>query len=296
MNRNSEFTVFYICEPGRLEWQSLCLASSIMTLCTDDYRLVSYCSRAKIQNLREETTKFHRRHNIPIIPLDTEGVFPRRYDIGSKIVAACQARSGQYAILMDTDTMLVSNTDFSNLERHGAILAFPSHTRQLGYSAENWRELYGKFGLQLPRLRFRLDFGDEAELGIPYFNAGLIIFPERLPNVSFGANWLEVTKVVQNGDHVIAQSPWVDQVALPVSISMTGLMMRPLDRTYNFPVEEEGKLIRPDVKIIHYHHGKNLHHCSAAGFIECILRETTQFQRLEDMFSAYDQIGYHGRA
>jgi hypothetical protein len=266
-----------------------------MALCTDDYRLLSYCSRDKIRSLREETIKFHCRHNIPIIPLDTEGAFPKRYDIGSKILAACQTRSGRYAILMDTDTMLVSNTGFSNLERRDAILAFPSHTKELGYSIDDWRGLYDKFGLKLPRLKFKIDFGDTVELGIPYFNAGLIIFPQNVPNVTFGANWLEVTKAVQNSSHVTAQGPWVDQIALPVSVSMTGLMMRPLDRTYNFPVEEEGKLIRSDVKIIHYHHGKNLHHCSVAGFVECIVREMTQFGSLEELFCAYDQAGYHGR-
>src|SRR5579859_6718537 len=158
MKKDHEFSLFYMCEPGRLEWQSLCLASSVLALCTSDYRMYAYCSREKLPNLREPTVRFHESHNIPIIPIDTAGVFDRKYLVGSKIVASAQTRPSAFSVLLDTDTMLVSNLDFSSIALPNCVAAFPSVTKALGYSVENWKHVYAKFGLNVPKRRFKFDY------------------------------------------------------------------------------------------------------------------------------------------
>jgi hypothetical protein len=245
-----------------------------------------------LASLKSETIAFHKRHDIPILPLATEEVFGRTYDVGAKIVAADAPRSGTYGIFMDTDTMLVSNTSFHPLARWGAISAFPTLTKSLNFTREDWARLYKKFGFQVPRMRFRFDYSGQAVLDFPYFNAGLIIFPEG----SLGSTWLEVTKSIQDDIQDPSQRLWLDQISLPIAIKKAGLATHPLERKFNFPVEEEFKEIRADIHIIHYHFGINLHRCSRADIVNLIVKDSTQFASLEEMISAYGFSGYTRRS
>jgi hypothetical protein len=297
VDQDSDFTLFYMCEPGRLEWQSLCLASSIMAFCSDRYRMTAYCSRHKVSMLRQETIHFHAKHGIPIALIDTERVFDRPYDIGGKIVAAATRRSGTYGVLMDTDTMMVNTVNFSGISSIHSVSAFPSHTNLLEFAFEDWRYAYGKFGLQPTSRRFRSDpqVDKPFQLSFPYFNAGVIIFPQKEFGKPFGQHWLETTLSLQSDDRIPSRRPWLDQIALPISIARADLGILPLDRIYNFPVEERGKAIRPDAKIIHYHLGENLRHSSICDLAGLLVKEFTDFAGLAELFEAYAMAGYSGR-
>lgn len=284
-----DISIFYMCEPGNLEWQSLCLASSLLTLCVDSYDLVAYCSRSKLRYLRQETLSFHKKHGIPIVPIDTDGVFAGTYHVGNKVIAASQARDCDFSLLLDTDTVLVNNTSFYSLLRNRGVSAFFSVASALGYTKETWEYVYSKVGLALPPRRLRIDYSSVRwEFGFPYFNAGVIAFPRG----EFGQIWLDVTKVIQLDPMIPARSPWLDQISLPVAIEKSDLAPNPIDRKYNFAVEEPGREIRSEVCVIHYHFGENLQQCSRAAIVNDMLREMTEFASLEDLFSKYEFIGY----
>lgn len=285
----SQLTIFYMCEPGRLEWQAICLASSIMTFCLDDFKLVAYCSHQKMSALRPETIKFHQDHGIPLVGLETEGIFAKRYDVGGKVVASSQPRESPWHVFMDTDMVLVNSTSFAEFFCPGMVSAMPTITRNLGYGEEDWRYIYTKFGVKMPKLRFRMDYqANRTELCFPYYNGGLLVFPTG----EFGATWLDVTRAIQRDPGSPPLGPWLDQISLPVAILKAGLRLGIVDRRFNFPVEDKSKEIWPDIRIAHYHFGINLETCSRAALINTILATLSPFSDLEALFSHYGHIGY----
>ena len=290
MKKESEVTLLHMCEPGRFEWHSLCLLSSILALCTDDYNLVAYRSQHKIGKLRHETISFHERHGIPLVAINTEGPFLHRYDIGAKIVATNQRRIGKFGVLLDADTMLVSNTSFAAVAWPRSVVAFPS-IAQLLPSIEDWARIFGIVGLSVPPLRFTHSRANSYELRIPYFNAGVVIFPEPDAGHDLGASWIEVTRNVWPHIREPAHCPLIDPIALPIAAFSAGLSIQPLDRAYNFPVEQKGKVFNQDVRLIHYPMGINMHRCSVADMLETIVREATDFHTVD----ASGKVGYEGR-
>ena len=121
---------------------------------------------------------------------------------------------------------------------------------------------------------------------MPYFNAGLIVFPEgpvAESGESFAQVWNRLAQKIDKID-IVKKRPYLDQMSLPLAIRAAGLdwNLLPEEQHYILGGNLRGKPLPPDmdIKMIHYRNFDILREVRCRGKAKDMLEKTTGVRRL----------------
>ena len=162
-----------------------------------------------------------------IVPFENQ-IFGCGYPYGNKIEALQVLPEGEPFLFLDTDTLItgdLSKVPF-DFDRPTASMKRENTWPQQelygpGYN-QIWGSLYHKFGLDFES-SLDTSYPDEYWRRYLYFNAGFFYF--RCPK-EFGDRFLEYARLIRDEppEELVCQEmkPWLDQVALPLTIHSFG--------------------------------------------------------------------------
>lgn len=249
-----DIAFLFVVEGLRLEAQSLLLAASLR----------QHHPKAMILGYRPQTAPpapapveaMFRAIGGALLPLPPPvNLWRSPYPHGNKIIALAQPRDTAISVFLDTDMVMTAPLTAADLPDHGEVSVVPEGVQTWGKEEGRWERVYAHFGLPVPEERIRLLRGARRR-SPPYFNAGFVAQREtdRVEGKTFGQLWLDTASTIDTSVGVAAKRPWLDQIALPVTLRRFGLSARIIDEAANFSISN-GR-VWPDPftpKILHYH-------------------------------------------
>lgn len=250
--------------------------------------IIPYVPKGRLKDIPDRVRKFHEANNAPIRELTRELAFNRKrynkpYLHGHKILAVAEHRDTEFCIFLDTDTYIARPLDADRLLQADAVSVVPESVAGFARRfVEVWDATYGIFGLKTPKDRVKMLRTDREHP--PYFNAGMVAFPEIAPSGDrFGELWLDTAMTLDFDDAVDneAKRPWLDQASLPVAIARSGARFEELPREYNYPVDGKDFPAHDGVRLYHYHGIERLEEANHTEELEALLTESGWFKSLE---------------
>jgi len=242
------YEINFVVHKGPLEIQGVLLAASLryfnqkhVSLCAcvpkEFGGLASGISSETKTRLEEFDVSFKEIYN-PI---------GKNYLIGNKL-GCLQNSDSDYRVFLDTDMLCCQKISFPEIELNTIALK-PADRRTYNWSKREWNKAYQKY------TNSSLDDSDVVistafnELMLPYFNAGVVIINGCH---NFAQSWIDISKRLDADNEFNGKRPWLDQLALPLTIKKLKLNLHCLTETHNFPAN-----IKP-VKnqynqLVHYH-------------------------------------------
>lgn len=248
----SATSVFFICEGDHLTAQGLLLAASLRFHNADRYNLNAYLPGGDLPDLARRAFD---ALNVDLRPLEVpRDVWKKPFPHGNKIFACAAARESENHVFLDSDMVCVAPLDIEAHIAPGQVALVPEGTPTWGKSSDRWARVYGHFGLPLPEERIRLVRRRRIEF-LPYFNAGMVAFHSDTgaEGRSFADLWLETACSIDHGCAVAHKRPWLDQIALPVTLARFGIGYNILPDIWNFSISERAFEPEAAPKLIHYH-------------------------------------------
>ena len=229
----AECDIVFVCQAGELEQQSILLAQSIRlfggrvapahlhAIVPTPEAIYGAVNPATLRFLESLGVEFSYRRN----PISDS------YQIANKLNAFTIPAKTETIVFLDSDIVVLG--DFSDLLEHRradvlAKVAMRQWPSPLSPGYRVWERLYAEFGLTLPTRR--VVSPESARCMIPYFNAGVIV-SSRSANLSEW--WIRVASRLNQMD-IPHKYPYLDQVALPVALSLGNLSWDTLPEDYNF--------------------------------------------------------------
>jgi hypothetical protein len=251
--------IFLIIDGLKLEAQACLLLPSLRRHLGDSVSVIAYRRKdasAPLQPVTEQVLQACKvtLREIPGTGPDQPSPWREPYPIGNKILAASDPRDCDISVFIDTDMIFSGPIDFAKLLGAAEIAAVVSDYSTLSNDEAGWQAFYGHFGLPLPTERVTLLKG-RALTSLPYFNAGMIVFREKLgaKNLCFGAEWLADTR---RFDHEITY-PYtrgnLDQLSLPITAARLGYPVKPVSNKYNHNLQGHGDPPEANPCLLHYH-------------------------------------------
>ena len=181
-------------------------------------------------------------------------VWAKPYPHGNKILAATDTRGAGHAMFLDTDMICTGPVDLTGLLHDRAIAVTPEGKPSWGKDLVRWSRVYDQFDLPLPQDRVTLSRGKRRSF-LPYFNAGMILFPEGPldQGQGFGEMWLHTALVIDHIAPVAGKRPWLDQISLPVTLKRHGPDYVLAPEAMNFSVSLRAPLGDEAPCLMHYH-------------------------------------------
>lgn len=232
----AHFTIFFIIEGSSLERQALLLSDSLRRHHPIETKIIAYVPNDYLAKMTPFSLEFLEEKRVEVIPLHVDhSTWARQYHHGNKIIACAQPRDTEYSLFIDTDTFCVDSILPDVNANDGRIFAVPEGMRTWGKNIDDWEKAYNFFNMPLPEERIRLVRGMKVKFP-PYFNAGYVAFPEVHPQTGqrFGSLWLQTAVALDFGAQIPLKRPWLDQIALPISILRFGYTYKALDTAFNF--------------------------------------------------------------
>ncbi len=293
------FSIIFIVDYGKLEWQSICLAASIRAFVRDrDFEIIAYCPEERVDGLEDITKEWLAKFGVEIRPLDTGSDYAPAYPHGNKILACAEARQSDYCLFMDTDMIFVRPTNLGPLFAAGGFCAARETNARWANEPGLWDRLYAN---NAPETRRDLAIFSNGRLAPAYYNAGFFGFDDnpvaRKNRQRFGEVWRDISYQIDGDDAITEKRPFLDQISLPVAVAACGLTPTELSANYNTHIRFEPEA-GPDVRVLHYHsnmHGNLLRESRYIGLLNQLLGHygiAENFDQLVQVFSpVLDYIG-----
>ena len=227
------FNIMIVGQNGRLQYEAIMFAASLR-MNSPDFTGKLFIAEPRqgpkwpsSPEIRSDAREVLERLEATIIPFDCQH-FGESYPYGNKIEALMALPKGEPFVFFDTDTLILDDVtkvpfDFdkpsASLRREGTWPAIqlygPTYT-------QTWKSLYDKFGLDFES-SLDLNWPDEYWKRYLYFNAGYFFY--KCPH-TFGHRFLDYALAIRDDapEELICQplNPWLDQVALPLTIHSLG--------------------------------------------------------------------------
>ena len=232
--KSQAFNILIVSQAGRLQFEAIALAATLRHTNPDfEGRLIIAEPQMNDRWERDpsmgnqEVRALLAELGAEIIPFENE-VFGCGYPYGNKIEALSVLPEGEPFLFLDTDTVITGDLskvpfDFdrptASMKREGTWPTLELYGP--GYN-QMWGSLYEKFGLDFAS---SLDesYPDEFWRRYLYFNAGFFYYscPKK-----FGETFLKFAREIRDDppEELVCQEmkPWLDQVALPLTIHALG--------------------------------------------------------------------------
>lgn len=257
MLRQSDFSLFFVIDPPALLLDSVILVSTARYH-LPDVELVAYCPDAKREFVPAFLKELYSSLNVDLRFLPPASFSPH-YKQGNKILAACQSRKPAQSIFLDTDIAIGRNFDLNDMAKPGHVGVVPEGIFTWGKPQSLWSRVYAMFDMDVPDERVTLSRSNLQS--IPYFNAGVVSFPS---NSSFAEMWMETANAIDGNDEIRHRRPWLDQIALPLAITRSGMSAHVMEPGFNLSLSRNLdkphlaardvlKMNATDGRVIHYH-------------------------------------------
>lgn len=285
-------TIVYVIDPPGLILDSIYLLSSIRAT-LPDVPVIAYCPAHKMKALPPFIVELHNRLNARIEPIETNDAFSPEYRHGNKILACKSERDDDYTIFLDTDIIFAKSFDLGALCQEGKISVSPEGVMTWGKPEGSWELVYSIFDLEIPETRVELS--RSGKLSLPYFNAGVVAFPN---SSKFAQKWFDVANVVDAHPGVENKRPWLDQISLPIAAKLSSLQFNVLPREMNFSLSRSQKdpakeqrvmdgMNSSDPTILHYHAPKFFSGTKFGALADDYIKKFTFFDGHEDLLARF---------
>lgn len=249
------FAIFFVIEGLTLEAHAALLAATLHHHNGPAHRYVAYVPQAHIPNLSPALVALMRLCGVDLRRLpDAPRPWNKPYPHGNKILAALDRRGASHSMFLDSDILCLAPLDLGPLVRDRDITVVAEGRRSWGKDLERWERVYARFNLPLPQDRITLSRARAVQF-VPYFNAGMVLFPEaRLPHGKrFSESWYDTAMEIDHEVRVAKKRPWLDQIALPVTLKRYGLGYNLVNEAFNFAAAD--RVLKPGENpiLLHYH-------------------------------------------
>lgn len=251
-----ELTIFFVVEPPRYQDMGAYLSASIRQHFNEPIKLIGYCPAASIDAMDPKALEAYRRMDVEIRVLETDGVFDPPYPHGNKLLAALDPKDTPYAAFMDSDMLFVEDNTVDQMIRDGHVSVAPA-TSMYWSGQDIWDTIYDGCGMEKPQERIWLQRQRRRKM-MPYFNAGLIVYPEgpqAATGERFPETWMRLAQQIDTLD-IVKKRPYLDQMSLPLAIQAAGLKwyLLPEEQHYILGGVLRGQPLPMDkgIKMIHY--------------------------------------------
>ena len=226
------------------------LAASLKHYLHCDYECVAAIPQPTAQwgSISVDTLAFMKSLGVRTVPITNQ--INNNYPIGNKVACLGIDTSANKLIFLDSDILCTrefspdtishnpSSVSGSLPELVGEIRgifaapfsAVPSSilfTRDVN----RWKQIYDLFELPLPQ--WQVISTGTNELMLPYFNAGVVAIQTGL---GFAEMWEDSCQRIDAEISITNKYPWLDQLALPVTIARLNLTVKVLDTRFNYAV------------------------------------------------------------
>jgi hypothetical protein len=255
---SADLTFVFIVEPPDYQFMACTLLASIRRFFPESVKAIGYCPEHRMSELHPAVLTAHALMRAEIRPMKTQGMWDTDYPHGNKIIAAMQPRDSKFSAFVDSDVLFIRENDPSNLCRTGQVSC--SAAASLRWAEQSmWDTIYGAFDMPLPAERVRLMNQIRREV-IPYFSAGLVVFPEAGGARRFPDTWYETARTVDQIETLELRRPYLDQMTLPVAIQRAGMTWNILPKNQHFILggKLRGKPLPADQDIYTLHYRQNV--------------------------------------
>lgn len=256
----------FVVDGPKLETQSLLLAATLRVNGPKGTRLFAMVPKGKADDILPLTRQMFDACEVELLQFDQpEGQWSKPYPHGNKLLA-CAALAGQRpetcgrTTFLDTD--MVCLRDFTkDMTDPLRLYAVPEGVPTWGRDPEEWQRAYSFFGLSVPPERVNLTRRNRIEY-LPYFNAGLVSYcngPLGKSGLSFAESWLKTATELDHFCPIPNKRPWLDQIALPLTLYREAIGWQALPDTYNYSISNrsnERRILKS--RIAHYHRAVHL--------------------------------------
>jgi hypothetical protein len=236
----------FICQAGELEAKAVLLAVSLRYFLQNEHELVAAVPipESRWGSLSKVTLEALGLLNVRTIKVRNE--ISDDYPIGNKLGCLAVETDCKKVVFVDSDVIMMRGFDES-IAFKAPISAIPESGSVAVF--EEWKYLYAKFGLPLPRQRILTELTKEESL--PYVNAGFIA-TNTTPGLA--AKWIECAKAINDDPNIRLKlkRPYLDQISFPIAAASLGLDIEYLSRDWNFP--SWGARIRAERPPIFFHY------------------------------------------
>jgi len=191
------------------------------------------------------------------------------YPHGNKI-ASLSSIDGP-AIFLDSDIFLLCPFS-THLDLNEEFCAKPADIATFTQGGGDWGVVYALFGLACPVANFRATI--TGDIMLPYYNAGFI----RVKNgAEFSEMWVDTAKQIDRFEQIKNKRPWLDQIALPVTVKRLGWKSNQLNDDFNYPCHLQ-KLVNSTPYFAHYH------------WPDVILESPVLFQHIKQLINRHPML------
>lgn len=248
-------SIFYIVEPPRYASMSALLLVTLRKYVKEDVKVIGYCPQDQLAEIPQSIRDIHAQLGAEIRGFRTADRWETPYPHGNKLLAALDDRGTEFSLFLDSDIVFVQPVSIYDYVGRDVVCASAATT--IGWGGdEEWARIYGHLDMPIPETRINLSRRRKRFTFMPYFNAGMIGFPERLADGRrFAELWYDIARKVDTIPDLDARRPYLDQIALPAAIQASGLSWRSIDedRQYILGGRIRGKpLPRTTIAAIHY--------------------------------------------
>ena len=252
-------TFAYIVEPPEYQLMACKLLASIRCQFGEDVAAIGYCPEDKINDLDPIVLRAHEIMKGEIRPMKTADRWDTPYPHGNKILAALEPRDSEFSAFVDSDVLFLRPNSPDALCREGHVSC--SAAASMRWTGDEiWDLVWPTFGLDVPSERLPLMRERQGDR-VPYFSAGLVVFPENGPN-RFPDVWYETARQLDRVESLPNRRPYLDQLSLPVSIKRARMdwNILPEEQHYILGGRLRGKPLPTDREIftVHYRRSKIL--------------------------------------
>jgi len=244
---HNDFSISFICQKGDLEIKSLILVSSLKQYLNCNYELIAFIPKSAPAS--QSTIEQLSKNNVKIKFFDTP---IKGYYISNKIAALDYITTKKYKIFLDSDIILINQTDFNDIKITDVAIK-PIDIFKVYPPISEWEKYYNLFDITPSDKEFKSTV-DSVNLPYPYFNAGVIIIKS---DINISKTWLEIAKSLYYSNDFNFDHFFTDQIAFVLATATMNLNVDSLNQTYNYPAHLLNNITK-EAKIIHYHKPSHL--------------------------------------
>jgi hypothetical protein len=281
--KDAQLTIFFIVEPPKYQDMGCYLAASIRCQFDEPVKLVGYCPSSSIGDMSEKALAVYKKLDVDIRPFETAGKFDPPYPHGNKMLAALEPRDTPFSAFMDSDMLFIKPNTTDQMFKEGHVSVAPA-TSMYWSGQKIWNDIYAACDMEKPQDRIWLARQRRRKL-MPYFNAGLIVFPEgpvAPTGETFVEVWMRLAGLIDKID-IVKKRPYLDQMSLPLAIRAAGLdwNILPDEQHYILGGSLRGEPLPEgnDIKMIHYRNMKVLREVKCISLAKSMLEQTVGVRR-----------------
>lgn len=248
-------TICFVYQAGEIAQKATYLLESIRKFSSDYTIYLGVPLPTSVYGQIDETKLDALCHQYNAKVLYFENSISHSYKIGNKIQLLYEVScicTTECLLFLDSDILQVNPFVITEEMQCHDISSKLADVKTYEYSPY----LINKY--HLPSDRTYMTTCIPEKMTVPYCNAGYIFLSANGCRKEFPKHWLQQAKEIYVDPHVMNKFPWLDQIALPITVHLEGMSINLVSEKYNYPFHIRN-ILADSVVFCHYHSLDNLH-------------------------------------